>query len=383
MFQTLHNEPETGCVSVPERSTWARIDLGAIVHNARRLRAIAGVPLLAVIKADAYGHGAVEAARALQAGGGAGLGVATVGEAWALRAAGIGAPIVLLGYTPPQQAREVVQLGLTCTLFDLETARALADAGAALQRQVAVHVKVDTGMGRLGLLPEEAGPFLHALCREPGLQVQGLFTHFATADEPDETFARAQLARFERLLTDLTAAGLRPPLVHAANSAALLRFPTARFDMVRPGIACYGLSPSDATPLPEDFRPALSFHTQVAYVKAVPAGTPLSYGATFTTRRPSRIATIPVGYADGLRRAPAWRQVLVHGRRAPIVGRISMDYALVDVTDVPLVRAGDEVVLIGAQGGERITATEVAGWLGTVVYEVITSLSPRVARRYG
>jgi alanine racemase len=374
-------------VGAPDRPTWVRIDLDAIAHNIRRLRAIAGVPLMVVLKGDAYGHGAVRVARTAVANGAAMLAVATLGEARALREADITAPILVLGYTPPWQAREAVLLGVACTVFDLDTVRALADAAVALQRQASVHVKVDSGMARLGLQPAEVGPFVQALhaCAYPDgccprLRVEGIYTHFATADSADESFARLQLRRFESVLAELTAAGLRPPLVHAANSAALLRFPQARFDMVRPGLACYGLNPSPETPLPADFRPALSFHTEVAQVKTVPAGTPISYGGAFVTQRPSVIATIPVGYADGFRRAPPWREVLVRGQRAPVVGRICMDYALVDVTAIAGVRRGDAVVLIGTQGDEWITADEVADWLGTINYEVVTTIFPRVPR---
>jgi alanine racemase len=266
-------------------------------------------------------------------------------------------------------------------VFDIDTARALSEAATALQQPATVHVKVDTGMARLGLPPGEVGAFLHALTQLPGLVVEGLYTHFATADSADETFARLQLARFTGVLEEVTAAGLRPPLVHAANSAALLRLPAARFDMVRPGLACYGLHPAPETPLPADMRPVLSFFSEVAQVKEVPTGTPISYGGTFVTPRPSRIATIPVGYADGLRRAPPWRVVLVRGQRAPIVGRICMDYAMLDVTDIAGVKRGDTVALIGAQGADSISVDEVAAWLGTINYEVVSTLLPRVPRQ--
>jgi alanine racemase len=368
----------------PDRPTWLQIDLDAIEHNVRRLRAIAGVPLMATLKADAYGHGALRVARTALIGGASALAVATLGEARALREAGISAPILIFGYTPPWQAREAIALDATCTLFDDDSAHALADAAAALERTAMVHIKVDTGMARLGLAPGQVGPFLHRLrvrqAERGGLQVEGLYTHFATAESADTSFAHMQLDRFERLLAELTAAGLRPPIVHAANSAALLRFPAARFDLVRPGIACYGLSPSTETPLPLDFRPALTFHTEIAQVKTVPAGTPISYGGTYVTNRPTQIATIPVGYADGFRRTPPWREVLVRGRRAAVVGRICMDYAMIDATDIPQVRRGDPVVLIGAQGDESITADEVAEWLGTIAYEVVTTILPRVPR---
>jgi alanine racemase len=362
------------------RPTWINIDLDALAHNVRRLRDIAQVPLMLVLKADAYGHGAIRVAHTAQAHGAAVLAVATLGEARTLREAEIAAPILVLGYTPPWQAPEALRLGAACTLFDWETAEVLAAAGQAAGLPATVHVKVDTGMGRLGLPPAEVVDFMRALAALPGLRVEGLYTHFATADSGDESFARLQLARFQEVLAALDVAGLRPPLVHAANSAALLRFPAARFDMVRPGLACYGLDPAPETPLPPDFRPVLSFHSEVAQVKQVSAGVPLSYGGIFVTPRPSTIATIPVGYADGLRRAPPWQAVLVGGQRASIVGRICMDYALLDVTDIPSVQRGDPVTLIGAQSNECISADEVAAWLGTINYEVVTTLLPRVPR---
>lgn len=378
-------------IGTPGRPTWISIDLAALAHNIRRLREIAGVPLMTVLKADGYGHGAVRVARTALANGATALAVATLSEAEVLRQADITAPILVLGYTPGWQARQAVRLDVTCTIFDLDVAQALAEEATALQQQATVHVKVDTGMGRLGLRPdyEDAGlpsqstdlvAFLQALYQLPGLHVAGLYTHFATADAADERFARLQLARFQSLLAAVADTGLRPLLVHTANSAALLRFPAARFDMVRPGIACYGLAPAPETPLPPDLRPVLSFHSEVAQVKLVPAGTPISYGGTFVTERPTWIATIPVGYADGLRRSPPWREVLVRGQRVPIVGRICMDYVMLDVTAVPGVKRGDAVVLIGQQGAARITADEVAGWLGTINYEVVATLLPRVPR---
>ncbi|NJK80897.1 MAG: alanine racemase [Chloroflexaceae bacterium] len=375
-----------------ERPTWIELDYTAAAHNIRRLCAIAGVPVMAVVKANAYGHGAVPFAHTALAHGATMLAVATVGEARMLREAAITAPIMILGYTPPWQAAEAVALGLTCAVYDMDVARALAEAATAQGRSVAVHVKVDTGMNRLGistLAPDDAGTFLRALSDLPGLSVEGLFTHFATADEANERYARVQLARFRALLKAVTAAGLRPPIVHAANSAATLRFPDARFDMVRPGIAGYGLHASPDTPLPADFRPVLTLHTELAQVKPVPADMPLSYGCTFVTRRPSVIATLPVGYADGVRRVPPWREVLLHGRRAPIVGRICMDYLMIDITEIAAdlpVQRGDTVTLIGAQVDprtghqERITAEEVAGWLGTINYEVTSGLMARVPR---
>jgi alanine racemase len=367
-------------VGQPDRPTWLRIDLDAIAGNVRALQALVGVPLMAVLKGDAYGHGAVRVARTALRAGAAAVAVATIGEARVLRSAEITGSILVLGYTAPWQAPEAARLGLDCTVFDREAALALSAAGVEHGRPIAVHVKVDTGMGRLGLAPAEVGPFLAWMHTLPGLNIVGLYTHFAAADLPNSEQTRLQLDRFTALLIELEAAGLRPPLVHAANSAAALQLPNARFDMIRPGIALYGLAPGPDVALPPGFQPALSFHSEVAQVREHAAGTPLSYGGAFITRRPSLIATIPVGYADGVRRSPPWREVLVRGRRAPIVGRICMDYTLVDVSEVPDVKRGDAVVLLGSQGAECISADEVAGWLGTINYEVVTSILPRVPR---
>lgn len=369
-------------IAAPDRPTWLEIDLEAIAGNTRRLQSIVGpdVRLMATLKADAYGHGAVRVARTVVQQGVFALAVATLGEAVVLREATIDAPVLILGYTPPWQVRDALRHGLRLTLFDADVAREISVAAQELQLPAIVHVKVDTGMARLGLQPDEVPAFLHFARELPGITVEGLFTHFATADSADEGFAREQLRRFNTLLAVLTAEGLRPPLVHAANSAAILRLPEAHFDLARPGLAIYGLSPSPETPLPSGFRPALGFKTEIAQVKTLPPGSPISYGGIFVTERQSQIATIPVGYADGFRRSPGWRSVLVQGLRVPVVGRVAMDYTMLDVTDLPDVRAGDEVVLIGRQGADYISAEEVAEWLGTINYEVIATILPRVPR---
>lgn len=378
----MRQEPawKTVRVGAPDRPTWLQIDLDAIGQNIRCLREIAGVPVMAVIKADGYGHGAVRVARAAAAGGATVFAVATLGEARILREADITEPILVLGYTPPWQAHEAVLLNVACTVFDLDVARAFSDAAIALEREATVHIKVDTGMGRLGLLPHDVGEVLTAIASLPRVRVEGMYSHFATADSNDESFARLQLSRFQEVVGEIMQAGLRPPIIHMANSAATLRFPEARFDIVRPGIACYGLPPSDETPLPPAMKPVLSFHTSIAQVKLLPTGSPLSYGCTFITPHPSTIATIPVGYADGFRRVPPWHEVLIRGKRAPVVGRVCMDYALIDVTGIEGVKRGDPVVLIGSQGDDCISADEVAGWLGTINYEVVSAILPRVPR---
>ncbi|WP_298405101.1 alanine racemase [uncultured Chloroflexus sp.] len=378
----VRQEPAWRSVRIgdPGRPTWVHLDLSAIADNVRALRAHAGVPLIIVLKGDGYGHGAARVARAALAAGAEALAVATLGEGRALRAQGINAPILVLGYTPPWQVADAIRLDLMITLFDDDTAQALSAAAVELSRPARVHIKADTGMARLGLSPAEVGPFLHRLRNHPGIEPVGLYTHFARADEADPAPTEQQLARFQAILAELTSAGLRPPIVHAANSAATLRFPAACFDMVRPGLACYGLAPSPDAPLLPGMRPALSFYSEVAQVRAHPAGTPISYGGVYVTPRPARIATIPVGYADGLRRSPPWREVLIRGRRAPIVGRICMDYIMVDVTDIPGVQRGDTVTIIGRQGDDAIGVDEIAGWLGTISYEVLTGILPRVPR---
>ena len=370
----------------PDRPTWLEIDLSAIGRNtqlvAERMGPDTGV--LVSLKADAYGHGALRVARTVLRNGASWLGVATVSEAEPLRAAGITAPILVFGYIAPWQAREAVRLDLRATVYSLDAARALAQAARDLGRELRVHVKVDTGMARLGLRAEDLEgivAFCRSLREQPGLATEGVFTHLATADSGDQTYARRQLARFETVLAALEAEGLRPPIVHAANSAAALALPEARYDLVRPGIAIYGLNPSDEVPLPEGFAPALAFKTQVAQVKEVPAGEGISYGATYITTAPTRIAVLPVGYADGFRRAPAnWGDVLVRGRRAPILGRVCMDQCMVDVTTISGVQPGDEVVLIGRQGEDELSADEVARRLGTISYEVVAELLARVPR---
>ncbi len=336
------------------------------------------------LKADAYGHGALKVARTVLHNGASMLGVATLSEATPLREAGIDAPILVFGYVPLWQMREAVRLGITVTLYSIESAQALSRAALALGKTVKVHLKVDTGMARLGIRAEQSEEIV-ALAKEtlalPNLELEGIYTHFAMADTSDQTHVRMQLQRFQYVLQVLEAQGVRPPIVHAANSAATLGLPEAHFDMVRPGIAIYGLSPSTEVRLPEGFRPALSFKTQVAQVKMVPAGECISYGCTYITERPTRVAVLPVGYADGFRRAPKnWGTVLIHGQEAPIIGRVCMDQCMVDVTHLPQIRVGDEVVLIGRQGMATLTAEQVAERLGTINYEVVAEILARVPR---
>jgi Alr-MurF fusion protein len=370
-------------LGLPTRPTWVEIDLDAIAGNTRRVKEIVGpgVELMAVLKADAYGHGAVKVARTALNNGAGMLGVASLSEAVVLREAGNTAPVLILGYTPAWQAREAILRDVRVTVYDLDIARALDRAAADLGATVRVHVKVDTGMGRLGLLPDEVGAFFDAIRGLEHVQVEGIFTHFSVADSEDKAYTRDQLSKFEQVLAALAQDHPPPQYVHAANSAGTLSIPEARFNLVRVGIALYGLDPSPDEPLPGGFQPALAWKSTVAQAKTLPPGSSIGYGRAYVTTGEERIAIIPVGYADGFRRAPQhWGEVLVKGQRAPIVGRISMDQAAVNVTHIPDVRIGDEVVLIGRQGDERITAEDVATRLGTINYEVVSAILARVPR---
>ncbi len=378
---------------IPLRHAWVEINLRAIEHNTRRLREIIGAQteLMAVVKANAYGHGAIEVARAATRAGAQWLGVFTVGEGIELRRAEIDAPILVMGPTPPRWASEGVAHNLAFNIFTRASVDAISDAARELRTRARVHIKIDTGLTRLGVLPDDALDFARAVQHLPNIEIEGVFTHFAASDEPDargiENFGRAytqkQLDAFQRARDEFARAGIAPRYAHAANSPAALDLPAARFNLVRSGVLLYGLDPSPDAPRPRDFLPALEFKTEIALIKAVPRGAFAGYGCAFETTRASRLAIILAGYADGLRRQPEnYGEVLVRGQRAPIVGRVAMDQAMVDVTDIADARAGDEVVLIGAQGKEKISAEEVAKNLETNNYETVTTISARVERRY-
>jgi len=367
----------------PSRPTWLEVDLEAVAQNIRQIKQLVGpsVDVLAVLKADAYGHGAVKVARTALNNGASVCGVASVNEAVHLRNAGIEAPILVLGYTPAWLAKEALRHEVTLTVYDAELARLYSRAAEDLRRECPLHLKVDTGMGRLGLLPAQVVSFMKNVRQLPGLEVEGLFTHFSVADEEDLNYTRWQLERFREVLAQLEEIGVTFRTIHCANSSATLRLPESHFDMVRVGLAMYGLEPSRHVSLPPGCRPALTWKTTVAQVKKLPPGSYVSYGNTYRTRDEETIAVIPVGYADGFRRAPTrWEAVLIRGKRAPIVGRVCMDQTMIQVDHIPGVRVGDEVVLIGRQGDDEITAEEVADWLGTINYEVVSEILARVPR---
>jgi alanine racemase len=366
--------------------TWAEVDLDAIAHNVRALKTLIGkrTELAAVIKANAYGHGALPVARVALQHGATRLAVGPVEEGVQLRAGGITAPILLMCYATPGQAEGIVRFRLTPTVNALELAYALSDAVCAQQvPPLPVHVKVDTGMGRFGLMPDEVCHFVQAVASLRGLSVEGFYTHFGTADEADTAHTWQQFALYRKLAQRLESKGIHVAVKHAANSAATMRFPEMHLDMVRCGVAVYGLRPSADTEMTVPLCPAMALKSRVGRVRTVPAGWGISYGRTYVTSRPTPVALVPVGYGDGYHRILSNRaQVLIHGQRAPIVGRVCMDQFVVDVTGIANVQEGEEVVVLGRQGEDEVTADEIAAWAGTINYEVVTSILPRVPRLY-
>jgi len=378
---------------------WAEVDLGAISHNVRELRRCADsrARVMAVVKADGYGHGAVEVARTALANGAEWLGVARLPEAIPLREAGFGVPILVFGYTPPAEAGRLIDFDLRQSVYSLAAAHAYSAAAAARGKRIRVHVKVDTGMGRLGMVPAALSgktpghavgeDFIReatAIARLPGLDAEGIFTHFAASDSADTAYARQQLALFLDVLSALRAAGLEFAVRHAANSAAVIALPESHLDLVRPGIALYGLRPSGEVDLTGiSLQPAMALKARIIHLKSAPAGACISYGMTYRTPAPTVIATIPAGYADGYRRLFSSKgEMLVGGRRVPVVGRVCMDLTMLDVGTVPGVQVEDEVVIFGKQGGESISADDLARMLNTINYEIVCDLTARVPRVY-
>ncbi|CAG0935816.1 alanine racemase [Thermoflexales bacterium] len=366
------------------RPTWAEIDLSASEYNIRRIREIVGpqVKVLAMVKAEAYGHGMAGIARAAERAGASMLGVATLSEALALDEASA-LPKLVVGWTPGWQAGLAIKNDISCAIADLETAGEFARTAQALGKLAHVHVKVDTGMGRLGFLPEEAAQAIATIAALSGMVLDGVYSHFSKADEFDPAYTYQQFDQFKHVLDEVAAAGIEIPIRHVSNSPSILRFPEMHLDLVRPGIILHGLDPSDDVPCPSDFKSVMTLKTLVASVKTLPPGSQVSYGGTYITPGHERIAVIPIGYADGFRRKPHnWGEVLVRGQRAPIVGRVCMDQCLINVTHIPEVKMGDEVVLIGEQGDDRIRAEEVAAKLGTNNYETVSLIMARVPRIY-
>lgn len=378
---------------------WAEIDLNAYAHNIKELRRIAhpNARLMAVVKANGYGHGAVEVAREALQNGAEWLGVARIDEAIRLRQQSLTAPILIFGYTPPDLAKQLIEFDLTPTVYSYSTAEILSTNAQSIGKTIGVHIKVDSGMGRLGLLPDklvskkapkdlksEAVREIESISKLAGLDIEGIFTHFATADSTDTSYARKQLEIFLDFTNQLRQAGLEPPLKHAANSAALLQLPESHLDMVRPGIATYGLWPSEEmNDMQAVLKPAMALKSRIIHLKNVSAGFNVSYGITYQTQYPTTIATVPVGYADGFSRLLSSRgHMLVHGKKVPIIGRVCMDLTMLDVGTLSNVNLEDEVVIFGQQDNGSITADEIASRLNTVNYEIVSTITARVPRVY-
>ena len=369
------------------RPAWVQVDLDAVRHNALVLCSLAHPALLcAVVKADGYGHGATQVARAALAGGASWLAVALVEEGIRLRDDGIDSPILVLSEPPEDAMNAVVEYGLTPTIYSARGVQAasLAAARNGKGAPLGVHVKVDTGMHRVGATAGEVADLASAVVADPHLSLQGLFTHLAVADRVSDPYTDLQLGRFDAVAEDLHARGLRPGILHAGNSAATLWHPRSRYSMVRCGIALYGLNPASTDAALPDLRPSLSLRARVSYVKTLPGGESLSYGLHYRLEHDSVIATVPIGYADGVPRAlgASGGEVLVGGRRCRVAGTVTMDQLLVDCGPDASVSRGDEVVLIGAQGEEYVGAEECASCVGTISYEIVCALSGRLPRIY-
>ncbi|MFH0725236.1 MAG: alanine racemase [Pseudomonadota bacterium] len=376
----------------------AEIHLPSVAHNVRELRRITSpsARFMAVVKANAYGHGAVPVAMSALQNGADALGVARIEEGIQLREAGIKAPILIFGHTDPDLAPALIDFELTPTVFSFRTAERLSGQASARGKSIRVHIKVDTGMGRIGLLPDTLREpdnlassrsltrEISRIARLPGLEIEGIYTHFACADTGDKSYTRQQLALFLEITERLFESGVHIPLRHAANSGALISYPETHLDMVRPGISLYGLYPSaDVDQNRVSLQPAMTFKASIVQLKEVPPGFSISYGRTYTTDKKTRIATVSVGYADGLNRRLSSRgQMLVHGIKAPVVGRVCMDLTLIDVGHISNVRIGDEAVIFGTQNGAVLPVDEIAATLGTINYEVVTGISERVPRVY-
>ncbi|WP_455379279.1 alanine racemase [Petrachloros mirabilis] len=366
-------------------TTYANVDFSALIHNFSRLRAVLspGCLVTAVVKANAYGHGAVEISRALAQHGISRLAVASVAEGVALRKAGITADILVMVDLFDEQIDDLLIHRLTPVITETRLLPTLAKAAEIMNLSLPIHIKVDTGMARLGFAPNVVPSLLESLPSWKSLRVEGLMTHLSDSDGDDPVRTEKQLERFRNLLDQLGRRGITVPVIHAANSAAIIRFPHSHFTSVRPGIMLYGYHTLPAGVSCPLLKPVLSLHTTVMQLRTIQTGESVSYNNTFIAKRTTTIAVLPIGYADGYsRRLSNNGHVLIHGRRAPIVGLVCMDMTMVDVSDIATVRVGDEVTVIGRQGEEEVWANDIAEWTGTIPYEVLCAIGPRVPRIY-
>lgn len=365
------------------RPTFCSINLEALRWNFRQVRKRVGpqVKILSIVKADAYGHGAAKIAKILAASGSDGFGVATLEEGIELREGGIRSPVLILAGFYPAQLEQLLLNKLTPVVCEMDGLRRLEVLARRRRVSLKFHLKIDTGMGRIGFLASEVDSWLPEISELKALKLEGVFSHFSHAENVGGGYSQNQLALFRRVIQRLRGAGYDPPLIHLANSAAVITLPSAYFTMVRPGLMLYGIHPCPEMAEKVSLKPVLSWRSRILQLKRLPKGSSISYGQTFVTQRESLIATLPVGYADGFHRLLSNRgAVLVRGERAPIVGRVCMDLTMIDVTDIRGVQQGDEVVLLGKQGADQISADEMARWAETISYEIFTSISARVPR---
>ncbi len=367
------------CMRLLSAPAWAQVDLGALTHNFNQVKALTPpeTKVMAVVKANAYGHGARLVSRTLVENGVDMLGVAFVDEAVRLREAGINVPIALLsGVISEEQLKQVVSLDLQPFVYTKDMARDLTAAACTLGHKVKIHIKVDTGMGRLGVSPENLREFIWHISQIQELEIAGIASHLASAEDDFDLTSR-QVDIFKESIDSLKQSGFKIPCLHIANSAGILNHDNTHFNMVRPGLMLYGACRHFS------LRPVLSLKSRIVFLKKVSAGTPIGYGHTYTTKSASLIAAVSIGYADGYSRLLSNRgQALVRGRRVPVVGRVCMDLSMLDVTNVPGVQMGDEVTLIGQDGNDQITVFDVADWMGTIPYEVLCLIGPRITRAY-
>lgn len=366
------------------RPTFAEIDLSAIAHNVNAVKKrVHPAQVMAVVKADAYGHGVIPVARTAIANGASYLGVALIEEGIELRNNGFEQPILIFGGTIESQLKDFMTFNVEATVYTRAIALAFSSLSKQYQTPVTIHVKVDTGMGRVGVPWQDAVDFIEYVTSLEGIELKGLYTHFATSDERDKSFANLQFERFQRVIAQLEAKNIHIPLKHAANSGAILDLPETYLDLVRPGVMMYGYYPSDETTESIKLKPAMTFKSSVSYVKHVPAGTSVSYGRKFIAKQPTKIVTIPVGYADGYnRRLTNKGRVTIRGKQYPVVGRVCMDLILADIGDNDSIEVGDEVILFGRPEKNAFTVYDICTLIDTIPYEVTCWVSRRVPRVY-
>ena len=364
------------------RQVWAEVNLQTLRENYFKLQAYTQSEMMPIVKADAYGHGLIPVVKTLMACGAKRYGVALLEEALEIREVFPELTVMVLGATDPDQSDTLVKEEIVPAIFQLSQAQALSEAAVKQNRTARLHIKIDTGMSRIGFRERDFADIMK-IAALPNLFVEGIFTHFATSDQRDLSFAREQLKRFQSLYDKLKKAGLTIPIRHAANSAAILQFPESHFELVRPGISLYGHTPSSQVGEDVGLEPIMSWKAKVSHLKSIKMGETVSYGRTFQAAYPTRVATIPVGYADGLRRALSNQgEMLIHGKRSTIIGRVCMDQTMLEVTKIEGVKIGDIVTILGKDSNDQITATEMAEWIGSISYEVICGISKRVPRVY-